>query len=96
MLSIYSIQVTDTKHGRGQRFASKRDKKHVAELADLEWHKLGVHELCQRLGVAAKVGLDGEMASRRLAKDERNAISPPPKNLPKKVGFGLRYMMVFR
>ena len=78
----FSIQVTETQ--RGERRALK-GKKNITELSTLEWHTLPADEVCQRLGVAPNLGLDGTMAARRLAKNGKNVISPPPKNLAKKV-----------
>lgn len=50
-----------------------------SDLSTLEWHSLPAVEVCTRLGVSPKRGLDGPMASRRLSKYGRNAITPPPK-----------------
>jgi sodium/potassium-transporting ATPase subunit alpha len=40
-----------------------------------------------RLGVSPKSGLDSPMVTRRLAKYGRNVISPPPRNLARKIFF---------
>lgn len=83
-----SIQVTETQ--RGERRALK-GKKNIAELSTLEWHTLPAEEVCLRLGVAPHVGLDTAISSRRLAKNGRNVITPPPKNLPKKASQSISY-----
>lgn len=64
----------------------KKGKKNVEELLVAEWHTLSPEDTCTRLGVSPVVGLDSAMAARRLAKDGRNILTPPPKNLPKKYG----------
>ena len=44
-------------------------------------------EVCTKLKVAAKLGLEAPIAAQRLAKDGKNVISPPPRNLAKKIFF---------
>ncbi|KAF8887752.1 E1-E2 ATPase-domain-containing protein [Infundibulicybe gibba] len=61
-----------------------------------EFRTLGlpVAELCVRLGVSETSGLSADIAARRLSRDGKNVISPPPNNLAKKIfwyifgGFG--------
>ncbi|KDE09319.1 hypothetical protein MVLG_00635 [Microbotryum lychnidis-dioicae p1A1 Lamole] len=77
-----SIQVTETRQGR-----ETYKKKAIQDLAELEWHTLPTEEVCTRLGVSPVVGLDTQVAQRRLAKNGKNVISPPPRNLPKKIFF---------
>ncbi|KAF8503943.1 sodium-potassium ATPase [Hysterangium stoloniferum] len=63
-------------------------------LATLDWHKLSVTELLQRLSASASSGLDDPQVSRREATYGLNKISPPPRNYARKVlewvfgGFG--------
>lgn len=78
-----SIHVTDTKEGK----SDYKSKKNVQDLSSLEWHTLSSSEVCTRLGVVPKLGLDGPMAQRRLATNGKNVISPPPRNLAKKIFF---------
>ncbi|KAL8280473.1 hypothetical protein RQP46_007121 [Phenoliferia psychrophenolica] len=79
-----SIQVTETQRGEPRAL---KGKKNIAELSSLEWHTLPSEEVCLRLGVAPEIGHDGALAARRLAKNGPNAISPPPRNLAKKIFF---------
>ncbi|SGY21437.1 BQ5605_C016g08237 [Microbotryum silenes-dioicae] len=81
-----TINVTETQTHPENKSESK-NKDPAMRLADVEWHKLSSEEVCERLGVIPAVGLDLEMAQRRLAKDGKNVISPPPQNLPKKIFF---------
>ncbi|EMD41786.1 hypothetical protein CERSUDRAFT_90363 [Gelatoporia subvermispora B] len=60
----------------------------------LDWHKITVDEVLQRLNVSDKTGLETTQAQRRLHSAGKNAISPPPKNWMRKIlgwllgGFG--------
>lgn len=64
------------------------------ELGSLDWHKITVDNAIQRLSVSPKTGLDADQAQRRLAANGKNAISPPPNRMIRKVlgwifgGFG--------
>ncbi|PBK66842.1 calcium ATPase [Armillaria solidipes] len=78
-----SIHVEETKDGR----ADAKAKPVVKEIADLDWHELDTLEVLTRLGVSEKAGLDGPMVIRRLAQNGKNVITPPPKNLPKRIFF---------
>ncbi|KAJ7583582.1 hypothetical protein C8J56DRAFT_213171 [Mycena floridula] len=78
-----SIHVTDTRDGR----TDSAPNKDVTELSKLQWHILDILEICTRLGVSEKSGLDAPMAARRLATNGKNIISPPPKNYLKKLFF---------
>ncbi|KAF9072827.1 hypothetical protein BDP27DRAFT_1290170 [Rhodocollybia butyracea] len=78
-----SIHVTDTKEGR----PDKSIKKDVSDLSTLEWHNLSTDEVATRVGVSPKTGLDTPMAARRLTQNGKNVISPPPRNLAKKIFF---------
>ncbi|KAF7984332.1 hypothetical protein HWV62_15333 [Athelia sp. TMB] len=78
-----SIHVTDTKEGK----SDYKGKKNVQDLSALEWHTLSSAEVCTRLGVVQNLGLDSPMAERRLHQNGKNVISPPPKNLAKKIFF---------
>jgi hypothetical protein len=57
------------------------------DLSDLDWHTLSTSEVCLRAGVSDKVGLDGPMATKRLAKNGKNVITPPPKKWARKIFF---------
>ncbi|KAL0576968.1 hypothetical protein V5O48_005010 [Marasmius crinis-equi] len=85
-----SIHVTDT-----QNVPDKQSKDAaVKELSALEWHTISVNEVCTRLGVSEKAGLDTPMVQRRQKRDGKNVIKPPPNNIAKKIfvatfgGFG--------
>ncbi|KAJ7438708.1 hypothetical protein B0H11DRAFT_1752553 [Mycena galericulata] len=60
---------------------------YITDLSDVIWHTLSVDETCTRLGVSEKRGLDADIAARRLAKNGKNVISRPPKNLARKIFF---------
>ncbi|KIY71864.1 calcium ATPase [Cylindrobasidium torrendii FP15055 ss-10] len=77
-----SIHVTETQHG--QDFSAPQVAK---DITTLEWHKLEEDEICVRLAVSRKVGLDAPLAARRLKRDGKNIIKPPPNNWAKKVFF---------
>ncbi|KAK0497548.1 hypothetical protein EDD18DRAFT_1352394 [Armillaria luteobubalina] len=79
-----SINVDETKEGSAN---TGKAKKIVKEIADLDWHELDTLEVLTRLGVSEKTGLDGPMISRRLAQNGKNVITPPPKNLPRRIFF---------
>ncbi|TFK59554.1 calcium ATPase [Pluteus cervinus] len=87
-----SIHVHDTMDGRPDLDVKKN--RDVTDLSELEWHSLPTSEVCTRLQVSPKRGLDGQMASRRLSKFGKNVISPPPKRWWRKLlkyffgGFG--------
>lgn len=78
-----SINVDETKEGS----ANAKAKTIVKEIADLDWHELDTLEVLTRLGVSEKTGLDGPMITRRLAQNGKNVITPPPKNLPRRIFF---------
>ncbi|KAK0207703.1 hypothetical protein IW262DRAFT_1498522 [Armillaria fumosa] len=78
-----NIHVEETKDGR----ADAKAKSVVKEIADLDWHELDTLEVLTRLGVSEKAGLYGPMVIRRLAQNGKNVITPPPKNLPKRIFF---------
>ncbi|OCF38203.1 hypothetical protein I316_00428 [Kwoniella heveanensis BCC8398] len=71
-----SIDVTET-----QRKPIAAQKGAVKDLADLDWHRLTVDEITQRLSVNPKVGLDSEQVKRKTAKYGPNAVSPPRNNI---------------
>lgn len=79
----FSIQVTESQASTDRH--AVKGKKNIADISALVWHTLSTNDVCTRLGVAPKVGLDTEMAARRLATNGKNVISPPPRNLTKKV-----------
>lgn len=86
-----SIHVTET---QGKDVAVAKKSSVVRELADLDWHKLSVEEVAQRLGVAISAGLDSPMVQRRTQQNGPNTISPPPRRTFRKIlgyifgGFG--------
>lgn len=59
---------------------AKQDK-HIKEVADLEWHLLTRDDALQRLSVSQKVGLDGEVAQRRLKQNGPNVVTPHRPNV---------------
>ncbi|BGO93751.1 hypothetical protein NBRC10512v2_006066 [Rhodotorula toruloides] len=76
-----SIHVTESRaEPKLVEKAKRKASKDIDDIATLDWHKLSIDELCQRLGVAPKSGLDKMMAAKRLAKDGRNVLSPPRTN----------------
>ncbi|KAJ8078261.1 hypothetical protein PM082_000467 [Marasmius tenuissimus] len=79
-----SIHVTDTQGGQADIHAKDAA---VKELSALEWHTLSVNEVCNRLGVSEKAGLDTPMVQRRQKRDGKNVIKPPPNNIAKKIFF---------
>ncbi|KAK0488448.1 hypothetical protein IW261DRAFT_1580898 [Armillaria novae-zelandiae] len=79
-----SINVDETKESSAN---TGKAKKIVKEIADLDWHELDTLEVLTRLGVSEKTGLDGPMISRRLEQNGKNVITPPPKNLPRRIFF---------
>ena len=66
----------------------------LTELGDLDWHTLAAEEVVQRLSSSPNVGLDDAQVQRKMKEHGPNQISPPPKNLFKKIvkyvlgGFG--------
>ncbi|KAF9078799.1 hypothetical protein BDP27DRAFT_1412741 [Rhodocollybia butyracea] len=82
-----SIHVTDTREGRPEISAPKDVSVYVADLSKLEWHNLSANEVATLVGVSPKTGLDSPMAARRLSQNGKNVISPPPRNLTKKIFF---------
>ncbi|KAH8826911.1 hypothetical protein DL96DRAFT_1669665 [Flagelloscypha sp. PMI_526] len=87
-----SLQVTDTQHAVNVTQAARKSV--VKDIVDLEWHTLLADEVCNRLGVSSKSGLDSPMVTRRLQRDGKNSIPPPPRHILKKIfwatfgGFG--------
>ncbi|KAJ7366054.1 hypothetical protein DFH08DRAFT_162880 [Mycena albidolilacea] len=90
-----SIHVTETQEGAELANA----KGNAKDLSAIIWHTLSVDEICTRLGVSDKLGLDRSIAVRRLAKNGKNVISRPPKNLAHRIfvyifgGFGSLLMV---
>ncbi|GAA5822430.1 hypothetical protein JCM11251_006335 [Rhodosporidiobolus azoricus] len=86
-----SLHVTESKHASKAPTAKKT---RADELASLDWHEHSAEEVCRRLQVAPDIGLDKEIASKRLQKDGKNRISPTRVNWPVKIfwyffgGFG--------
>ncbi|KAJ7039338.1 hypothetical protein C8F04DRAFT_1220121 [Mycena alexandri] len=77
-----SIVVTETQEG-----GIDHKKGDVKDLSEVTWHVLSAQEVCTRLGVSETRGLDADIAARRLAKNGKNVISKPPRNLAKKIFF---------
>ncbi|KAJ8522214.1 hypothetical protein ONZ45_g1140 [Pleurotus djamor] len=75
-----SIHVTNTQDGKVDAPIKKGATKDALDISQLEWHTLSLEDICIRCGVSDKVGLDATMAARRLARNGRNVISPPPRN----------------
>ncbi|KAF8205169.1 hypothetical protein K438DRAFT_1818664 [Mycena galopus ATCC 62051] len=84
-----SVHVTETQEG-----VEVAKKEIVKDLSAVAWHTLSRNEVCTRLGVSEKRGLDASIAARRLATNGKNVLSRPPKNLARKIfsyifgGFG--------
>jgi len=72
-----SIHVTESQ----QRSTPPVDKHHVKEVSDLEWHLLTRDEALQQLNVSQKVGLDTEIATRRLKQNGPNQVTPHRPNV---------------
>jgi len=65
--------------------STERAKRDTArELSELDWHKLDIADVFQRLNVSPKTGLDKDQHKRRVAQYGLNKMSPPPRNLVKK------------
>lgn len=73
--------MTDTQQHRDNLAKAQAGKKEIKELAELEWHMLSRDEVLQRLGVSQKVGLDVEMAKKRLQQNGPNEVTPHRPNL---------------
>ena len=64
------------------------------DLGDLEWHTITTEEVARRLSSSPNQGLESVQVDRKLKEHGKNTISPPPKNLLKKLvkyvlgGFG--------
>ncbi|OCH96530.1 sodium-potassium ATPase [Obba rivulosa] len=84
----------DTKPSGDDEQIDKSRKAVTRELHMLDWHKISVDEVLQRLNVSPKTGLDTTQAQRRLQAAGKNIISPPPKKWLRKIlgwllgGFG--------
>lgn len=78
--------MTDTQHDAE---TAKARKGVIKDVSELEWHILSADEVCIRLGVSSKSGLDQPMVVRRLQRDGKNVIPPPPSNLMKKIFFAV-------
>ncbi|KAJ6599519.1 hypothetical protein B0H10DRAFT_2084333 [Mycena sp. CBHHK59/15] len=79
-----SVHVTETQELGNDVVKSKGN---AADLSTVTWHILAVDEICTRLSVSEKRGLDAPIAARRLAKNGKNVISRPPNNLARKIFF---------
>lgn len=55
------------------------------DIGDLDWHKLSINEVAQRLSTSPSVGLEKEQIQRKVAEFGKNAITPPRTNWPKKI-----------
>lgn len=76
--STLSIHVTDSLRHPEQTEAKRTA---VRELTELDWHKLDASEVCQRLNVSPKAGLDREQVKRRLHAHGYNEMTPPSNNV---------------
>ncbi|EMD41764.1 hypothetical protein CERSUDRAFT_42386 [Gelatoporia subvermispora B] len=83
--------VQGNQHDKSRKAASRGN---TTELNMLDWHKITVEEVLQRLNVSSKTGLETSQAQRRLQSAGKNVMSPPPKNWMRKIlgwllgGFG--------
>lgn len=76
-----SLHVTDSLR-HPEEAAAKRDT--ARELSELDWHKLELKEVLQRLNVSPSSGLEKEQVRRRVSTHGPNALSPPPRKLFRK------------
>lgn len=66
----------------------------TTDIADLKWHTLTIDQVAERLSVALTVGLESTQVDRKVKEHGKNEITPPSKNILKKIfkyifgGFG--------
>ncbi|KAI8069352.1 hypothetical protein BC940DRAFT_236845 [Gongronella butleri] len=83
-LSITVSEKTNEQKDKISKRKSK-DKSLVNELTEVSYHKITVDELAQQYGTSVERGLDKEQIDKRVALYGKNAISPPPSNLLRKL-----------
>ncbi|KXN71431.1 hypothetical protein CONCODRAFT_5866, partial [Conidiobolus coronatus NRRL 28638] len=74
----YSVRV-----GEARRSGENRDSSLAEELRN-DYHTLSLDDVSSRYNTNIKGGLDGSSAAKRLARNGKNVISPPPSNYFKK------------
>ncbi|ORX56789.1 calcium ATPase [Hesseltinella vesiculosa] len=85
-LSITVSEATQEKSLRNKlQKSQKKEEALVNELAEITYHKLTVEELAQRLGTSIELGLETDQIQKRLELYGKNAISPPPNNIIRKL-----------
>ncbi|GAA5849081.1 hypothetical protein JCM8547_006437 [Rhodosporidiobolus lusitaniae] len=84
-----SLHVTQSLSEQKAALAKKKGTA-IDDVSALDWHLLEHDEVCRRLGVAPSTGLDAAQATRRLASDGKNRITPPRTNWPLKI---MRYFL---
>jgi len=67
---------------------------YFTELSSLDWHRLSIEEVLNRLRVSATTGLEAAQVQRLTTENGKNTISPPKSNMGRKIlewifgGFG--------
>jgi sodium/potassium-transporting ATPase subunit alpha len=84
-----SIQVYDSQRFEANGAGSKQDQSDSDFFASLDFHRVPAQTLCNRLNVSASAGLDTAAASRRLARNGANILTPHKSQFWKKM---LRYL----
>lgn len=80
-----SIQVENVENSK--MIDPKKEGKQATDLANLEFHAISVDDLLSRLATSKIHGLDQNQVTRRVSQYGPNVISPPPKNMAKKIFF---------
>ncbi|BFZ56820.1 hypothetical protein PYCC9005_003868 [Savitreella phatthalungensis] len=75
-----SIHVEDTKEKNSSIPIASGKAKHAAvELTSLDWHRISIEEVAQRLDSSRTAGLTTETARSKLARDGKNKLTPVSK-----------------
>jgi sodium/potassium-transporting ATPase subunit alpha len=84
-----SIQVYDSQRFDANTSSDKQNQSDSDFFASLDFHRVPVQTLCNRLNVSASAGLDGAAAARRLTRNGPNILTPHKPQMWKKL---LRYL----
>jgi sodium/potassium-transporting ATPase subunit alpha len=57
----------------------------ITDIAYTNFHKHSVDEVLQQFSTSEKIGLDSQQVSKRLSRDGKNKISPPPSDWARKL-----------